>query len=160
MQGRHTGGFDERFARPYQKGKGGGGMMTKQRLTQYNKLKREIASLEDRILAVESGGDLVTDYAKDYSTGNPKIITLRGYGSQEVPRLSIRLSKCAAECASIERFVDSIEDSILRQLLDLHFLEGQTMEEAAKKAGYSKRQAIRLINALFESRHPASPGVT
>ena len=134
--------------------------MTKQRLTQYNKLKREIAQLEDRIYAAESGGDLVTDYAKDYSTGYPKIITLRGYGSQEVPRLAIRLTKCAAECAAIERFVDSIEDSTLHQLLDLHFLEGHTMEEAAKRAGYSRRQAIRLVNALFESRHSASPGVT
>ncbi len=52
--------------------------MTKQRLAQYTKLKREIILLESRIYSAESGGELVTDFAKDYSTGYPQVITLRG----------------------------------------------------------------------------------
>jgi hypothetical protein len=138
-------------------------MMTKQRLAQYGKLKREIGLLEDRILAAESGGELVTDTVRGSMKEPPyamRTVVIKGYGSQEVPRLSARLARCAAECAAVEQFVDGITDSTVRQLVDLHFLEGRTMEEAAKMAGYSRRQAIRLVNGLFESRHPASPHVT
>lgn len=137
--------------------------MTKQRLVQYGKLKREIALLEERIYKAESGGEFVTDAVRGSMKEPPyamRTVVIKGYGSQEVPRLSARLARCAAECTAIENFVDGITDSTLHQLLDLHFIEGRTMDEAAKMAGYSKRQAIRLVNILLESRHSASPGVT
>lgn len=137
--------------------------MTRQRLAQYGKIKREIELLEDRIYAAESGGDFVTDAVRGSMTEPPyaaHTVVIKGYGSQEVPRLSARLAQRVKERTAIERFVDEVTDSTLHLLLDLHFIEGRTMKQAANMAGYSERQAIRLVNAFFESRRPTSPDVS
>jgi len=124
--------------------------MTKYRIAKYNSLKREIGMLEDQIISAGYGKDFVVDYAKEYSTGHPRVITLRGYGSQDVPKLSARRAWCFAECKTIEDFIASLDDSVMRQLLTRRYIEGRTTAEAAQLVGYSRKQATRLINGFFE----------
>ena len=124
--------------------------MTKRRIEQYGNLQREIIMLEGQILSAESDGEIVADYAKDYSTGYPKIITLRGYGSRAIPRLIERKTKLEAECDAVERYIEAVEDSVVRQLLVRKYIEGKTIGEAAQFVGYSDRQAKRIIQAFFE----------
>ena len=125
--------------------------MTKRRVSQYITLKREIIMLEDQILSAGCGDEFVTDYAKDYSKGFPRIITLRGYGSHAVPKLSARKAWCIGECDAIEDFICNLEDSIMRQLLTRRYIEGRSIKETGELVGYSERQAGRLINDFFKS---------
>jgi len=116
---------------------------------QYRSLKREINMLEDQIAAAGGGNDLVADYAKNYSTGYPRVVTLRGYGVDDVPNLVARLERCMSERKAIEDFVAGLDDSMMRQLLTRRYLEARPIQETAELMGYSERQAGRLINGFF-----------
>jgi len=137
--------------------------MTKQRIGQYNSLKREIAMLEEQICKAKTSGSIVVDVVQSSMRRPPyaqRSIVIEGYGSRSVPKLAARKARCVAECDAIERFIDGVEDSTMRQLFTRRYIEGRHMKEAAKLVGYSERQAIRLLNDFFESCHPASCGVT
>jgi hypothetical protein len=125
-------------------------IMTKRRIEQYEYLQGEIVLLENQIALAGSGTDIVTDYAKDYRTGHPKVITLRGYGSRSVPRLSKLLANKIAECDAVEKYIEAIDDSVTRQILTLKYIEGKTIPEAAQYVGYSERQAKRILSGFFE----------
>jgi hypothetical protein len=124
--------------------------MTRRRIEQYGHLQSEITMLAADISSAETGGELVTDYAKDYSTGYPKAITLRGYGSKSIPRLLARKSEYETECESVELFIEELDDSIMRQLLTRRYIEGKTLKETGRLVGYSDKQASRLIENFFE----------
>lgn len=131
--------------------------MTKRRVMRYTSLKREIAMLEEQLRTAGGGDDDVVDYAKEYLTGYPRIITLRGRGSQDVPRLSKRITACIAECKDIEDFIADLDDCVMRQLLTRRYLEGRTLRETAELVGYSESQTKRLINNFFEKMTQNEP---
>lgn len=125
--------------------------MTKQRIEQYRKLLKEISALEERIYGLEaSGGEYVTDVVNDYRTGYPKPLAIRGYGSGRLPRLRARMAEKTAECHAIEEYVDSIEDSLMWQLLTCRYIEGRTLRETSEQVGYSESQTGRLLGRFFE----------
>ena len=129
--------------------------MTRQRLAQYITLQKEIIMLQGQILAAEiSGEDYLRDVVQGSTTGAPyskRAIAISGYGSRAVIKLRARKARYEAECDAIEKYIESIKDSGLRQLLTRRFIEGKTMKETAALVGYSERQAFRLINEFFES---------
>jgi DNA-directed RNA polymerase specialized sigma24 family protein len=132
-------------------------MLTKKQIEQYTKLKQEISMLEDQISGAKNAGEYVTDVVRGSTKEIPYAmhnIVIKGYTSSHVPRLIKRKAAREKECREIERFVESIEDSVLRQLFTWRYIEGRTTTEAAQLVGYSKRQAIRLVNAHFEKMSP------
>ncbi len=54
----------------------------------------------------------------------------------------------------VETFIDTVEDSGMRQLLTRRYLEGRTIKETAKLVGYSQKQAARLIHGFFKKMFP------
>lgn len=124
--------------------------MTKSRIGQYNNLKREIAMLEEQILM--AGGEYIHDVVQG-SMKNPPYtmhnIVIKGYGSRDIPKLTARKARCLAECDAIEKFIDGLENSMMRQLFTRRYIEGRHISEAAALVGYSERQAQRLINNCF-----------
>jgi DNA-directed RNA polymerase specialized sigma subunit len=124
--------------------------MTKHRIEQYAHLRREIVMLEESISSAESGGELVTDYANDYSTGHPRTISLRGYGSKAIPRLLARKAELEIECETVERYIETLDDSLMRQLLTRRYVEGYSLSETADKIGYSESQTSRILSKFFE----------
>jgi|GEM_PF-3338232 len=127
--------------------------MTKQRLTQYNNLRREIAMLEEQCRAAETSGEIVGDVVQGSTKQRPfakRRISIKGYGSQAIPKLEARKAACLAECDAIEIFIYTIDNSLVRQLLVRRFIECMTVKEAAQTIGYSERQVIRIINNFFE----------
>ncbi len=132
-------------------------MITRQQIEQYTSLKREIAMLEDQIYEAGRAGEFATDMVKGsmheipYAMHN---VVISGYTSQHVPKLQKRKAALEAQCAAIERHIEGVDDSVLRQLLTRRYIEGKGIAEAARLVGYSKRQAIRLVNTHFEKMSP------
>jgi len=129
--------------------------MTKKRLAQYVTLQKEIIMLQGQILAAELSGE---DYLHDVVQGSTleapyskHTVAISGYGSRAVPKLRARKAKHEAECDAIEKYIESVKDSALRQLLTRRFIEGKTIKETAALVGYSVKQAGRLINDFFDS---------
>ena len=134
--------------------------MTKQRIGQYTSLKREIAMLEDQIYGSENSGEYAVDMVRGSTKELPYAmhnIVIKGYTSPHVPKLKKRKAALAAECAAIECFVESLDDSVARQILTRRYLEGRQLSETAKLVGYSVSQTKRLINCCFEKMNPDGP---
>nr|DAG16914.1 MAG TPA: Protein of unknown function (DUF1492) [Caudoviricetes sp.] len=128
-------------------------MITRQQIEQYTSLKREISMLEDQIYNAESTGEFAVDMVRGSAKEVPYAmhnITIKGYTSDYVPRLKKRKAALVKQCAAVEQFVESIEDSVMRQLFILRYIEGRGIAGAAQFVGYSERQARRLMNSFFE----------
>jgi hypothetical protein len=127
--------------------------MTKQRIKQYPKLRREIVALRERILLAETNDkDFVTETVLTSLRDHPYTqhsLTVAGYGSHRIPRLYARLDAKLAECAEIENYIDAIEDSVIWQLLSNRYIQNKTLGETAALVGYSSSHSERLINAFF-----------
>lgn len=126
--------------------------MTKQRLEQYSKLRKEISALEDKIYDLEANsGEYVSDVVKDYRSGYPKSLVISGYGSSRIPRLRARMAAKIAECNEIEVYIDSIEDSLMWQMLTYRYIEGLTLIETADRIGYSTSYIAYLLGEFFKT---------
>jgi DNA-directed RNA polymerase specialized sigma24 family protein len=128
-------------------------MLTKKQIEQYTKLKQEISMLEDQISGAKNAGEYVTDVVRGSTKEIPYAmhnIVIKGYTSSHVPRLIKRKAAREKECREIERFVESIEDSVLRQLFTWRYIEGLSVAESAARVGYSRKQATRLFCSFFE----------
>ena len=125
--------------------------MTKERIKKYASLKREIAMLEQQIYVVGET-DPVIDYANDYRSGKAKPIVIKGYGSRRIPRLSRRVTACYAECEAIEHYIDSVDNSTIRQILTRRYIEGKTMRETAAIVGYSESRVRAFLAGHFQSQ--------
>ena len=135
-------------------------MITRQQIEQYTDLKREIIMLSDQIYDAENGGEFVVDMvrgsAKEAPYATHKII-IKGYASRTVPRLKQRKAMLEKQCTAVERFVESVEDSVMRQILTRRYIEGRQLADTAALVGYSVRQIKRLIKNFFEKMSPDVP---
>ncbi len=131
--------------------------MTRRQIEQYTSIKREIAMLEEQIYEARCAGEYATDMVQASMQAIPYAVhnvVISGYTSQHVPKLLSRKAALEAQCTDIERHIEGINDSALRQLLIRRYIEGKGIAEAARLVGYSKRQAIRLVNTYFEKMSP------
>lgn len=116
--------------------------MTKEGLEQYCKLKKEIAYLQKRLdklyekeVPVVSGKVQASEpqypcimrrvsvkmHDPEVNDSRKKIIALLGEREQ----------RCNEKILEIEKYIDSIEDSELRQLFELRYIEGMKLREIA-----------------------------
>lgn len=131
--------------------------MTKQRIEQYISLKREIAMLEDQIYAAESAGEFVTDTVRGSTKEIPYAmhnVVIKGYATSRVPKLHKRKALLEAECTAVERYIESVTDSTMRQLLVRRYIEGHSIVQAAQLVGYSEIHAKRLYKKFFAKMIP------
>jgi hypothetical protein len=129
--------------------------MTKQRIKQYSHLQREIIMLQGQILSAEiQGEEHLTDVVVGCSATIPyskHSVVIKGYGSRAIPKLSARKAKYEAECDAIERFIEAVEDSVMRQLLTRRYIEGRTIKETAGLVGYTPKYISQKIVEFFEN---------
>ena len=108
-------------------------------LEQIIHIKGEIDSLARRIEDARKP-EYVSDYAKDYSTGYERVISVSGYASpdyEKVGRLTAQRLKRKEELEALvlaaEDFISSIPDGKTRTLLSLRYLEGMEWNDVAKR---------------------------
>lgn len=120
--------------------------MTKEELEQYHKLKKEIAYLEKRIETQEkkradspeiagtvqasSASFPYIPYRVTVQMTDPKV---NDAVKKTLAILEARLEKCNEELLKIERFIDRIKDSELRQIFELRYIEGKKLREIAEE---------------------------
>jgi len=129
-------------------------LMTEKQLRQYKFLRREIAQLDERIWETELNssekGVIDTVMSAAEFPYNKRPVAVIGYGSKRLPKLYDAKRTREAECERIEEFVESVEDSLMRQLLTCRYIEGMKLCETAFIVGYSESQAKRLLSAFFQ----------
>ena len=120
--------------------------MTKKRLEEYIRLCKEIAMLDEQIYNAQMNGK---EFVWDIVTNDTVPMVISGYGSSSIPKLCERRDKRKAECAAVEAFIDTVEDSTMRQILARRYIEDRSLEETALLIGYSKGHISRLVNDFF-----------
>ncbi|QHI71478.1 DUF1492 domain-containing protein [Aminipila terrae] len=110
--------------------------MTKKELSQLYDLNREIEQQQNRLGELESvlqgksvrvaGIPLSLD--KEVSGCKSEILDLKEL-------ISLNMEKCWHEIKKINRFIDSVEDSKMRQILRLRYINGLTWQQIAFSIG-------------------------
>lgn len=118
--------------------------MKKTDLSKLKNLIREIGTLQDELDRLKwEPKEQVVDYAKDYKTGYPRIITLTGYGDADYRRVKQKLTenlyRVQRERLRIEEQIQSVSDPEMRVILRLQYVNGMTQEQIAAEMGYSDR---------------------
>ena len=134
--------------------------MTFKDLEQIIYMKSEIDMLNKRLQREQSkGSQFVGDYAKDYSTGQGRVITIQGYALADSKKvneiwrmLETRKRILEEKVLEAERYIASIADSKIRTLFTRRFLEGKSWEETGqgKFFNMSEDAARKMVKRYFE----------
>lgn len=114
--------------------------MTKEQLEQYRAIQREISALEDEIDNLHRdppfGTDIVTgsDDRFPYCKRNYKIT---GIDHDKLDKLigiyRRRIDRLTAQKIEVEQWLDTVEDSIIRQIVQLRYMDGFSWGQTASK---------------------------
>jgi len=136
--------------------------MTRQKLKQIRHLKREIELLEEQILNLEAG--IVTDKVRGSLSHHPWIETsfkITGFDrieyAQKMDKLKRKLQRRVDDLqdlrAEIFEWVESIEDSLIRQIITLRHVNGLTWDQvAAHIGGGNTGDSVRKMHDRFLGR--------
>ena len=129
--------------------------MTKERLKQLKALTQEAEHLQEQIKNLPfRTGNYVADSAKDYRTGFPRTITIRGYSTEEYDKLKSKLEKklrkIQEEIIEIENWLDGIDDPQTRVIFRRIYADGLPQEQVAEELDISTRTVQRKIERNVE----------
>ena len=137
--------------------------MDRGRLRQYRALKQELESLEGAIEHLsERAAEIPTVKGKVTASGLewPYIeqhVTVEMADPKEADAIKRRIRikkirKTEAEylAAEIEEFIAGIPDSMDRQIFELVYLEGKTMQETGEQLGYTKGRISQKISEVLK----------
>ena len=127
--------------------------MTKADLMQLKKLIAEKDDLEQRLLTLKfNPNEELADTVKDYRTGFPKTIIIRGYGDNNWQKLhskwAEKLAVTAKRVQDMEAFLDSIKDAEIRQILRLRYIDGLRQTHGLLKTSDTEKGRTLLGRAV------------
>ena len=131
--------------------------MDMKRLEQYAAIKKEIAYLEGRIATLQGTAvaDSVTGSSPDFPY-RKQVVRIEGDSAAIAAlssRLRLRQNTLSQETLAIEAFVDTINDSTVRQIIQLRYLEGHPWAVVAEKVfGYKSEDVARKKISRFLSK--------
>lgn len=136
--------------------------MTKKELSQYRDLKREIQSLEKRMERLNNQDrEEVKDSVTGSSSNYPYIkqhyriegVIDNGWRIGYLSRLLNRRKEMANELlVHIEEFIGEIEDSELRQIFEMRYIDGMTWQRVAEEMGEGGEQYPRKKHDRYLER--------
>ncbi len=130
--------------------------ITKEILMSYRSKKEEIRELtaiienryrDDSLI----GNDVILDYSKSYPPIPQGVV---GFDQAKYNRLQDRdrrrKEKLEKECAEIEDFIESIEDSLTRRIFRMTFIDGEKQRKVAKAVHLDRSVVSRKINNFLK----------
>ena len=112
--------------------------MTKKELSQLYYLKKEIKEQQRRIAELETPAINCSTEITELPTGKGISDKIGNYAAQIADLkalLDLNLKKCFYELNRLERFIQSIEDPILRQIMTFRFVNGYSWIKIAYTIG-------------------------
>lgn len=108
--------------------------ITRKRLDEYRKLKREIPFLEaelDELWFTDKG--MGNSVILDYSDGFPKPQSVVGFDQERYNRRKAVLENKKKKATEVETWIDSIEDGQTRCVFRMFYVEGMSWQKIAEK---------------------------
>ena len=137
--------------------------MTKRRLEQYSSIKAEITELKAKIKEREKSQltDTVTGSSPEYPF-TKHTVTIKGvdYGDDFLTqRLEEKMFLLDEECAYIEKWLDTVEDSLIRRIVRWKYIEGKTWQQVAFRIGkhdeqYPRKKIDKFLKETKSTKKP------
>ena len=122
--------------------------MTSKELNQYRALCREIAELERRINR-EQATDIVTGSQNCYPYIGRKF-TISGVNTKSEAKLKLMKQRCCREKEEILTYIDSIDDSLVRQIFRYRHLDGLSWQSIAfRVGGGNTKDSVRKVHDRY-----------
>lgn len=127
--------------------------MTKQELSQLYYLNREIEQLKRRISELEC----IATSSTSKITGMPHASGVSDKVGKYTPEiadlkelLDLNLRRCFYELNRLNRYIESIEDSEIRMIITLRYINGLTWEQVAMSISpYASGDSVRKAHERF-----------
>lgn len=131
--------------------------MNKEDLKKLRSLIKEEAHLAEEYTSIICfPKEIVSDSAKDYSTGEPHTITITGYGDSEFVKAREKLYQKQRQIQSkiyeMESFLDEVEDPEVRDILRLQYRNGLTIKEIGDELGWSEKTIKRRLQNFWQTQ--------
>ena len=110
-----------------------------EKLRKYRDIKMRLHTLQTEI---------VGDTAKDYSSGYPHSIMLRGVACDDRTRNEVTLLQ--SELNVLDGLVDSVKDVRAKNLLDMHYRKGKSWARIASDTGRSMESNHLYLYRFFK----------
>lgn len=132
--------------------------MTRQQLEQYKSKKEEIRELEAYIRKLGSSESLMgSSTVFDYRTGYPKPQAVVGVDRAEFwkkkEKYEEKIQELKADCEEVEAFIFGIEDSLIRRIFRLSYMEGMTQDSVAKAINMHRSTVSKKISDFLKVSH-------
>lgn len=132
--------------------------MTRQQLEQYKSKKEEIGELEAYISRLGSSESLMgSSTVFDYRTGYPKPQAVVGVDRAEFwkkkEKYEKKIQELKADCEEVEDFILGIEDSLIRRIFRLSYMEGMTQDRVAKDMNMHRSTVSKKISDFLKVSH-------
>lgn len=102
------------------------------------------------------GNDVILDYSKSYPPIPQGVV---GFDLAKYRRLQDRdrrrKEQLEKECAEIEDFIESIEDSLTRRIFRMIFIDGEKQKAVAKVVHLDRSRVSRKIDEYLKNAHKA-----
>ncbi len=127
--------------------------MTLKELSQLYFLNREIELDKERI-------EILKLKACSPSIPNPTDIPIRGYPDSSIERynteinnleniLAEKINQCLHERNRLERYIAGIDDSLIRQIFTLRFVNGLSWQQVANRVGGNTADSVRKMSIRY-----------
>lgn len=127
--------------------------MNRKDLEQLRALKQELVTLEEKYMLMAKGESLGDTYG-DYKMGFKKVKVMYGKSSAKADALSLKIKekteKLKEMIASMEDYLDGIEDAEMRDILRLYYVCGLSQEEVATRKGYTRTAITKKLLRYWE----------
>lgn len=132
--------------------------MTREQLEEYRSKKEEIAELEYKLKHISDNDEMVgNDVIMDYRSGFPVPQSVVGVDWKKYDntkaRYTNRLAKLREECDKIEAYVESIEDSLIRRIFRMYYIDGMTQDKVAKELHIHRSGISKKISEFLKLSH-------
>ena len=129
--------------------------MTKKELPQLYYLKKEIKEQQKRLAELEAVAINCSTEITGLPTGKGISDKIGNYAAQIADLkalLDLNLKKCFYELNRIDRFIQSVEDSQIRIILTLRYIQGLSWQKIAYAIGeHDEQYPRRKHNAFFRN---------
>lgn len=130
--------------------------MTEKELNQLYWLKKEIIQLDNRLRRLENMSLVGSLVIRGMPFGNEVSDNVAKYSCELVDlkeELSAKRQKYIVQVNKIEKYIDSIEDSEIRQIIRLRHVEGLKWEEIGGEMCMSRQSVKRRYDKFIKVEH-------
>lgn len=137
--------------------------LDKKKLKQYKSLQKEVPRLQSKLDKLYEKQENLEEFMGKVQASSQEFpyiemsVSVQMNNPKEAAdikeRIKIiedRLKKSEADLLEIERFIESLNDSMEREIIEMVFLEGKTYEQVGDEFGYTKGRISQIISNILK----------